>query len=66
MAATSATSKSDLMTTNYLKALLGQEEKGGTVAILRKLCGAHFLALSDMLFPKIYVGVSGSAGNVAF
>ena len=46
--------------------LIGQEEKGGTVAILRKLCGAHFLALSDMLFPKIYVGVSGSAGNVAF
>ena len=45
---------------------VGQEEEGVTVAILRKLCGLHFLALLDMFFPNIYVGVSGSAGNIAF
>ena len=45
---------------------LGQEEKGGTVAIWRKLRDIHFWVLSDMLISKIDDGLYRSLVNYDF
>ena len=45
---------------------LGQEEKGGTVAIWRKLRDIHFWVLSDMLISKIDDGMYRSLVNYDF
>ena len=48
------------------KGHIGQEEKGGSGAILQKLKGVHFLVLSYMQFSKIDGALSESAGNIHF
>ena len=45
---------------------IGQEEKGGTVAIWRKLRDIHFWVLSDMLISKIDDGMYRSLVNDGF
>ena len=46
--------------------IVGQEEKGGSVGISRKLRGTHFLLRWYVMFSEISVGDSRVAGNTYF